>query len=79
MTRLTRDQQTLILKIYFHCSEPEEAGRGCDLIASNPQAAELYALLEEALADADPLHCAVCPETLSKLTVARLKLAARAK
>ena len=79
MDRLTQFEQGIILDFYFRCGQPEGLERGRDLIASNPQAARLYADLEAALVDQNPLKYSPCPDNLADLTVTRLKLAAGAK
>ena len=78
MRRLTQDEQGRIMDFYFHCGRPDEINRGRDLIASNRQAARLYADLEQVLADVDPVKYGPCPDNLADLTIARLKLAAGA-
>lgn len=79
MNRLNRQEQELILDFYFHCGQEAEIVRGRDLIAANPEAARLYAKLEESLTDLDTIKYEPCPENLVDLTIARLKLAASAK
>lgn len=79
MNQLNRQDQELILDFYFHCGQQEDIERGRNLIASNPEAAKLYAKLEETLTDLDHVKYEPCPENLVDLTVARLKLAASAK
>lgn len=78
MSRLSPEQQQLILDFYFRCGEEEDINAGRDLIASDPEAARLYSHLEETLTELDNVY-EPCPENLAELTVARLKLAARAQ
>lgn len=79
MNQLNRQQQELILDFYFRCGQEEDIERGRDLIASNPEAAKLYAKLEDTLSVMDPIKYESCPDNLVDLTIARLKLAASAK
>jgi hypothetical protein len=79
MNRLNRQEQELILDFYFHCGQSDDITRGRDLIATNPEAARLYAKLEDSLTDLDHIKYEPCPENLVDLTIARLKLAASAK
>lgn len=76
MNKLTQEQQQLILDFYFRCGEPEDIERGRDLIASNHEAALLYANLERSLTELDHIKYEPCPDNLVDLTIARLKLAA---
>jgi len=76
MNKLTHEQQQLILDFYFRCGEPEDIERGRDLIASNHEAAVLYASLEQSLTELDHIKYEPCPDNLVDLTIARLKLAA---
>jgi hypothetical protein len=78
MSRLSQEQQQLILDFYFRCGENSDIEAGRDLIASNPEAAQLYAGLEESLSVLDPIKYEPCPDNLVDLTLARLKLAALA-
>lgn len=75
MNRLSQEQQQLILDFYFRCGEQTDIEAGRDLIASNPEAASLYAGLEETLSVLDPIKYEPCPDNLVDLTLARLKLA----
>ena len=79
MSRLSPDQQQLIMDFYFRCGSEEDINRGRDLIASDSEAARLYAGLEDTLTDLDSLKYEPCPDNLADLTVARLKLAASAR
>lgn len=79
MNRLNRQEQELVLDFYFHCGQAEDITRGRDLIATNPEAARLYAKLEDSLVDLDQIKYEPCPENLVDLTIARLKLAASAR
>ncbi len=76
MSSLSKAQQDLILDFYFRCGDDESIAAGRDLIASNPEAARLYADLEQTLTDLDELKYEPCPDNLVELTVARLKAAA---
>lgn len=76
MGYLDSSQQQLILDFYFRCGDEEDIARGRDLIASNAEAAKLYANLEETLTELDSIKYEPCPDNLADLTVARLKLAA---
>ena len=76
MNRLNHQEQELILDFYFHCGQEEDIDRGRDLIAANPDAAKLYAKLEETLTDLDHVKYEPCPDNLVDLTIARLKIAA---
>lgn len=69
-------EQQVILDFYFRCGSEEDVARGRDLIASNPEAARLYAGLEETLTELDSIKYEPCPDNLVELTIARLKLAA---
>jgi len=79
MGYLKSEDQQLILDFYFRCGDEEDISPGRDLIASNPEAARLYANLEDTLTELDTLKYEPCPENLAELTVARLKLAASAR
>jgi hypothetical protein len=74
MEKLTQEQQQLILDFYFRCGDPRDVEAGRDLIAAAPQAAKLYAGLEETLTDLDHIKYESCPDNLVDLTIARLKL-----
>ncbi len=76
MSSLSKDDKDLILDFYFRCADEEDINRGRDLVAANPEAAVLYARLEETLTQLDSIKYGPCPENLVELTVARLKLAA---
>ncbi len=75
---LTSEDKELILDFYFRCGEQEHIDAGRDLIASSPEAAELYASLEDTLTQLDSIKYEPCPDNLAELTIARLKLAASA-
>ncbi len=77
--KLSREQKEGILDFYFRCGSEEQIGEARDLIASNPEAAELYANLEKTLKQLDSVKYESCPENLVELTIARLKLAAAEK
>ena len=49
MNELTQEHQQYILDFYFRCGDRKDIDSGRDLIASNPQAAKLYADLENSL------------------------------
>lgn len=76
--KLDQQEQQIILDFYFRCGSEEDIARGRDLIASNPEAARLYDGLEQTLTELDSIKYEPCPDNLSDLTVARLKLAASA-
>ena len=76
MGKLTQEQQQLILDFYFRCGDLRDIEAGRDLIASTPQAAKLYAGLEDTLTDLDHIKYESCPDNLVDLTIARLKLVA---
>ena len=76
MSSLSKDDKDVILDFYFRCADEERINRGRDLVAGNPEAAVLYARLEETLTQLDSIKYGPCPENLVELTVARLKLAA---
>ena len=76
MSSLSKDDKDLILDFYFRCADEEDINRGRDLVAGNPEAAVLYAQLENTLPLLDSVKYQPCPENLVELTVARLKLAA---
>ena len=79
MGYLSSEDQQLILDFYFRCGDEEDITRGRDLIAADPEAARLYASLEETLTELDSIKYEACPDNLAELTVARLKVAASAK
>jgi hypothetical protein len=79
MSRLTKQQQDLILDFYFRCGDQESINRGRDLIASNPEAATLYDGLELALKELDSDKYEPVPDNLVEITIARLKIAASRK
>jgi len=76
MSNLSKEEKEVILDFYFRCGEEERINRGRDLIAGNPEAAQLYAKLEDSLSQLDNVKYEPCPENLVELTVAKLKLAA---
>ena len=76
MNKLTQEQQQQILDFYFRCGEHQDIEQGRDLIASSPEAAKLYADLEQSLTELDHVKYEACPDNLVDLTIARLKLAA---
>lgn len=76
MSKLTQEHQQFILDFYFRCGDQKDIEAGRDLIASNPEAARLYADLENSLTDLDHIKYGVCPDNLVDLTIARLKLVA---
>jgi hypothetical protein len=76
--RLNQQEQQIILDFYFRCGSDEDIAKGRDLIAANPEASRLYDGLEETLTELDSIKYEPCPDNLSDLTVARLKLAASA-
>ncbi len=76
MSSLSKEQKDLILDFYFHCGEEEDINHGRDLIASDPEAARLYADLGETLTGLDSVKYEPCPDNLVELTVAQLKRAA---
>jgi prepilin-type processing-associated H-X9-DG protein len=77
MSQLTPQQIQQVMDFFFQCGEEDELDRGRFLIQTNPEAARLYAFLEETLGGMDVLEEAECPDDLAALTIARLKLAAR--
>ena len=76
MSSLSKEDKDIVLDFYFRCGDEEAINRGRDLVASNPEAAVLYARLEETLTQLDSIKYEPCPENLVELTIARLKLAA---
>jgi len=76
MSNLSKEEKEVILDFYFRCGREERINRGRDLIAGNPEAAQLYAKLEDSLRQLDSVKYEPCPENLVELTVAKLKLAA---
>jgi prepilin-type processing-associated H-X9-DG protein len=78
MSKLTLEEQQFILDFYFRCGDQNDVEAGRDLIASNPEAAKLYADLESSLTDLDHMKYEVCPDNLVDLTIARLKLVSSA-
>ncbi len=76
MSNLSKEEKEVILDFYFRCGQEERINRGRDLIAGNPEAAQLYAKLEDNLRQLDSVKYEPCPENLVELTVAKLKLAA---
>lgn len=79
MGYLESHEQQLILDFYFRCGDEEDISRGRDLIAANPEAARLYAGLEDSLTELDSLKYEPCPDNLADLTIARLRAAAAVK
>jgi len=77
--KLDQREQQIILDFYFRCGSEEDIALGRDLIASNPEASRLYDGLEETLTELDSIKYEPCPDNLSDLTIARLKLAASAR
>jgi hypothetical protein len=76
MSGLSKQDKEVILDFYFHCGDEEHINCGRDLIAAEPEAAELYSKLEDTLTQLDSIKYEPCPDNLAELTVARLKLAA---
>ncbi len=79
MNHLSHQEQELILDFYFRCGQDEDIDSGRDLIALKPDAAKLYAKLEDTLTGLDSIKYEPCPDNLVDLTIARLKLAASVK
>lgn len=75
MSTLSKEEKDLILDFYFRCGDDDKIDAGRDLVAANPEAALLYAQLEDTLTQLDNVKYEPCPENLVELTVARLKLA----
>ncbi|MBN1815892.1 MAG: hypothetical protein JW828_00940 [Sedimentisphaerales bacterium] len=78
MSELSKEQKDLILDFYFRCGDQQSIDRGRDLIASDAEAAQLYANLEETLTDLDSIKYEPCPDNLVEVTIQRLKVAATA-
>jgi hypothetical protein len=78
MSGLSKEQKDLILDFYFRCGDPQSIDRGRDLIATDSEAAQLYASLEETLTDLDSIKYEPCPDNLVEVTIQRLKVAASA-
>jgi len=76
MSNLSKEEKEVILDFYFRCGQEERINRGRDLIAGNPEAAQLYARLADSLSQLDSVKYEPCPENLVEITVAKLKLAA---
>lgn len=76
MSGLSEQDKEVILDFYFRCGDEEHINCGRDLIAAEPEAAELYGKLEDTLTQLDSIKYEPCPDNLAELTVARLKLAA---
>jgi len=76
MSNLSKEEKEVILDFYFRCGEEERINQGRDLIAGNPEAAQLYASLEDSLRQLDSVKYEPCPENVAELTVSKLKLAA---
>ncbi len=76
MSRLNSQQKGLIVDFFFQCGDEDDIQRARDLLASNPEAARLYALLGGVLRKLDSLEAEKCPDELAALTIARLRLAA---
>ena len=76
MSGLSKQDKDVILDFYFRCGDEEHINCGRDLIATHPEAAELYSKLEDTLTQLDSIKYEPCPDNLAALTVARLKLAA---
>jgi hypothetical protein len=76
MSNLNKEDKEIILDFYFRCGSEDDINRGRDLIASNEEAAQLYANLEDTLTGLDSIKYEPCPDNLTELTIARLKLAA---
>ncbi|MHC5060361.1 MAG: hypothetical protein ACYTFK_04670 [Planctomycetota bacterium] len=76
MSKLSKEEKDVILDFYFRCGDQERIDQGRDLIAGNPEAAELYAKLADTLTDLDSVKYEPCPDNLVDITVAKLKLAA---
>lgn len=79
MGYLSPEEQQLILDFYFRCGSEDDIVRGRDLIAAHPEAAKLYANLEDTLTGLDSIKYEPCPDNLVDLTLARLKLTASPK
>ncbi|HOQ05514.1 MAG TPA: hypothetical protein PKY88_09910 [Anaerohalosphaeraceae bacterium] len=77
MSHLTPEQLQLVMDFFFQCGDGDELERGRILIETDPEAARLYAFLDESLSGLDLLDGEECPDDLAALTIARLKLAAR--
>ena len=78
MSNLSPEEKELILNFYFGCGEEQDLNRARNLVADNPQAAKLYASLQDTLSQLDSIKYEPCPDNLAQVTVARLKLSASA-
>ena len=78
MNSLSRDEKESIFEFYFHCGGDEQISKTQNLIANNPEAAQLYDRLKMALDPLDSFEVDGCPESLVDSTVERLKVAASA-
>ena len=78
MSNLSPEEKELILNFYFGCGEEQDLNRARNLVADNPQAAKLYASLQDTLSQLDSIEYEPCPDNLAQVTIARLKLAASA-
>lgn len=73
---MDKNEKELILDFYFRCGSDEHIDKARDLIAGNPEAAQLYASLEETLTQLDSVKYEPCPDNLVEITVKKLMLAA---
>lgn len=79
MPGLSHDELEMIVGCCFRCGQRRVEADAKDLIKCNPNARICYKRLREALGRMDQLTCEACPDGLSEMTIARLKLAAGAK
>lgn len=77
MSHLTPQELQQVMDFFFQCGDGEELARGRILIETNPEAARVYAFLEQTLGGLESLEEEECPDDLAALTIARLRLAAR--
>ena len=79
MGSLSRRQKDMLLDFYFRCGTEKEIQESSDLIASNPEAAELYSQLEDTLFLMDEIHNETCPSHLVEKTLGRISSAGSSK
>jgi len=72
MTPLTEPQKKLIFDYTLGLTSQQDSVIAGDLIASNPQAAELCAALKAALSPLESLEEEACPDSLAEAAVSRL-------
>lgn len=73
MSSLSKEQKDLLLDFYFKCGSEEDLIKASELIGSNPEAAVLFANLENTLDIMDQYRDDACPNYLVEATMLKFR------